>query len=115
MLVDSDHAHDKVTRQSITGLIMLVGRTPVLYYSKRQGAVETSTYYVDFMAMRHAVEDFVSLWYMLRCLDVNVDTTSEVYRNTLGVVQNATIKNSLLNKKYSTISYHKCVKQLHWA
>ena len=36
VFVDSDHAHDKVTRQSITGLIVLVGRTPVFYYSKRQ-------------------------------------------------------------------------------
>ena len=40
MFVDSDHAHDKVTRRSITGLIVLVGRTPVFYYSKRQGAVK---------------------------------------------------------------------------
>ena len=53
---------------------MLVGRTPVLYYSKRQGAVETSTYYADFMAMRHDVSEFVALRYMLICLGVNVDT-----------------------------------------
>ncbi len=33
--VDSDHAHDKVTRRSITGLIIFVGRTPVMYLSKR--------------------------------------------------------------------------------
>ena len=39
--VDSDHAHDKATRRSITGLIIFVGRTPVLYFSKRQGAIET--------------------------------------------------------------------------
>ena len=94
---------------------MLVSRPPVFYYSKRQGAVETSTYSEKFMTMRHAVKEVVALRYMLRCLGANVDTTSEVYRNTLGVVQNATIKNSLLNKKYSTISYHKCVKQLHQA
>ena len=39
VFVDSNHTHDKVTRWSITGLIMLVGRTPVLYYSKKQGSV----------------------------------------------------------------------------
>ena len=96
-----------VTRRSITGLIMLVGRTPVLYYSKRQGAVETSTYYADFMAMRHAVEEFVSLRYMLRCLGVNVDTASAVYGDNLGVIQNATIKDSLLKKKHVAIRYQK--------
>eukprot|EP00957_Ditylum_brightwellii_P176144 13412445-Ditylum_brightwellii.AAC.1 len=34
---DSDHAHDKMTRRSISGLIIFVGRTPVIYQSKRQG------------------------------------------------------------------------------
>ena len=29
VFVDSDHTQDKVTRQSITGIIMLVGRTPM--------------------------------------------------------------------------------------
>ena len=49
VFVDSDHAHDKLTRRSITGIIMLVGRTPVFCYSKLQVAVETSTYYSEFM------------------------------------------------------------------
>ena len=34
--IDSDHAHDKMTRRSITGLLILVGRTPVYFMSKRQ-------------------------------------------------------------------------------
>ena len=69
--------------------------------------METSTYYADFMAMRHALEEFVSLRYMLRCLGVNVDTASAVYGDNLGIIQNATIKDSLLKKKHVTISYHK--------
>ena len=52
VFVDSYHAHDKVTRRSITGLIMLVGRTLVLYYSKQQVAVENSTYSAECMEMR---------------------------------------------------------------
>ena len=36
VFVDSDYAHDKVTRRSTTGLIILVSRTPVFYYSKLQ-------------------------------------------------------------------------------
>lgn len=63
--VDSDHAHDKATRRSITGLIIFVGRTPVLYFSKRQGAIETSTYGAEFIAMKTAVEEVVSVRYML--------------------------------------------------
>ena len=107
VFVDSDHAHDKVTRRSITGLIILLGRTPVYYYSKRQGAVETSTYSAEFMAMRHAVEEVMSIRYMLRCLGVKVDSATRVYGDNLGVVQNVTIKDSLLKKKHVAISYHK--------
>ena len=107
MFLDSAHAYDKVTRRSITGLIILFGKTPVFYYSKRQGAVETSTYSAEFMEMRHAVEEVVALRYMLRCLGVNVDTASAVYGDNLGVIQNATIKNSLLKKKHVVIIYHK--------
>ena len=44
---------------------------------------------------------------MLRCLSINVDTASALYRDNLGVIQNATIKDSLLKKKHVDISYHK--------
>ena len=39
VFVDSDHGHDKVTRRSITCLIAFLGRTPVFYLSKQQGAI----------------------------------------------------------------------------
>ena len=107
VFVDSDHAHDKVTRQSITGIIMIVGRTPVLYYSKRQVELETSTYFVEFMEMHHAVEEVVALWYMLICLGFNVDTASEVYGDNLGVIHNTSTKDSLLKNKNVLIRYHK--------
>ena len=44
---------------------------------------------------------------MLICLGVNVDTTSAVYGDNLGVIQNSTIKGSLLKKKHVAISYYK--------
>ena len=44
VFVDSDHAHDKWTQRSIPGLLILVGRTPVYFMSKWQGAIATSTY-----------------------------------------------------------------------
>ena len=40
-------------------------------------------------------------------MGVNVDTASAVYGDNLGVIQNATIKDSLLKKKHVAISYHK--------
>jgi len=52
--VDSEHAHDKVSRMSITGVIIFVGRTPVFALARRQGAIETSTYSAEFMTMKAA-------------------------------------------------------------
>jgi hypothetical protein len=39
--VDADHAHDQVTRRSVTGIVLFVNGTPVRWISKRQKTVET--------------------------------------------------------------------------
>ena len=80
-LCDSDHGHDKKTRRSITGIIVYVGSTPVLWLSKRQGAVATSTYAAEFMALRHGTEEIIHLRYILRCLGVPVNTPSTFFRD----------------------------------
>ena len=105
--VDSDHAHDRVTRRSITGILILVGRTPVFFSSKRQGAIETSTYGAEFCAMRTAVEEVQSVRYMLRCLGVKVRHASLICGDNMGVIQNSTIAESLLKKKHVAIAFHK--------
>ena len=51
---DSDHAHDKVTRKSITGVLGLIGSTPVVGMSKRQGAIATSTYTAELCASTYS-------------------------------------------------------------
>ena len=87
--VDADFAHDTATRRSITGLITLVGSTPVVCKSKRQGAVATSTYDSEFSAMRSAVEETMAIRYSLRSLGVKVQQASNVMCDNLGVVQGA--------------------------
>lgn len=106
-MMDSDHAHDKITRRSITGLVVFVGRTPVLYFSKRQGAIETSTYGAEFMAMKTAVEEVISVRYMLRCLGVKVSKPTNIMGDNRSVILNSTVPSSLLKKKHVAISYHK--------
>jgi hypothetical protein len=107
VFADTDHAHDKVTRRSITGIMIFVGRTPVFYQSKRQGAIETSTYSAEFNGARTATEETIAVRYMLRCLGVRVTHPTYLFGDNLGVVQNVTMKDSLLKKKHVAISYHK--------
>jgi hypothetical protein len=103
---DADHAHDQKTRRSITGLIILVGRTPILWSSKRQGCIATSTYTAEFVAMRQAVEEAISLRYMLRCLGIPVTKPTDLYGDNRSVYQSAGIPDGELKKKHVAISYH---------
>jgi hypothetical protein len=103
---DADHAHDHVTRRSISGIIVFVGSTPVLWHSKRQGCIATSTYCAEFVAMRQAVEEAISIRYMLRCLGVPVVTPTALYGDNFGVIQSAEVPEGELKKKHIAISYH---------
>jgi hypothetical protein len=103
---DSDHAHDKITGRSISGIIVMVGRTPVIWKSKRQGAVATSTYGAEFSAMRLATEEAHTIRYMLRSLGITVEKPCRFYGDNLGVIQNANMPEGTLKKKHIALSYH---------
>jgi hypothetical protein len=110
VLVDSDHAHDKLTRRSITGLLAFVGSTPVTWFSRRQGSVASSTYQAEFAALRAATEEAISLRYMLRCLGCNVPANGEcptrIFGDNLSVIQNAQNPAADISKKHVAISFH---------
>eukprot|EP00980_Cylindrotheca_fusiformis_P022698 scaffold9600_cov79-Cylindrotheca_fusiformis.AAC.1 len=68
IFVDADHAHDKVSGRSITGLLATVGSTPVTWKSKRQTSVQTSTFGAEFTALKLAVEEAITIRYHLRSM-----------------------------------------------
>jgi hypothetical protein len=63
--IDADHAGNKVTRRSHTGVIIFCNKAPILWFSKRQNMVETSTFGSEFIAARIAVELVEALRYKL--------------------------------------------------
>ena len=69
VFVDADHARNKVTRQSVTGIIMLLNNTPIVWISKRQKTVETSTYGSELVAARIAIDLIIEMRYKMRLLD----------------------------------------------
>ena len=110
ILVDSDHAHDKKTRRSLTGLIVFVGSTPVTWMSKRQPTIASSTYAVKFSALRTATEEAINVRYCLRCLGVNIPTDgscpTKVFGDNLSVIQSSANPGHDLSKKHVAISFH---------
>ena len=104
VMVDADHAHDLVTRRSVTGLILYVNNTPVKWISKRQATIETSTYGSELAAMRIAVEQVIAYRYMLNMLGIPVEKKSFVLCDNNSVVQNTTLIGSTLKKKHCAVS-----------
>ena len=56
VFVDADHAGNRATRRSFTGILIYVNRAPIIWVSKKQNTVETSTFGSKFVAMRVATE-----------------------------------------------------------
>ena len=52
VFVDAGHAGNKITRRSYTGIIIYVNMTPIIWFSKRQNTVESSTFGSEFVALR---------------------------------------------------------------
>ena len=108
ILCDSNHGHDKRTGKSITGIIVFVGKTPIYWCAKRQGAAQTSTFGAEFVALKKAVEEAVTTHYWLRSMGVKVSKPTMIYGDNLSAITNATTPGSALNKKYLALSYHYC-------
>jgi len=56
VFVDANHAGNLVTRRSHTGILIYCNQAPIMWYSKAQKTVETSTFGSEFVALRIAVE-----------------------------------------------------------
>ena len=106
--VDADHAGCRVTRRSQTGVIIMVNRAPILWYSKRQNTVETSTFGSEYVALKTAVEMIEGMRYKLRMMGVPLDGPTNVFCDNESVVKNSTKPESALKKRHNAIAYHRC-------
>jgi len=105
--VDADHAHDLVTRRSITGILVMLNNTPIRWVSKRQKTVETSTYGSELVAARIATELIMEVRYMLRSLGVSLEGPTLMLGDNMSVVLNTSVPSSVLKKKHNAIAYHR--------
>ena len=105
--VDADHAGCKATRRSHTGVVLMVNRAPIMFYSKRQSTVETSTFGSEIVALRIAIEMIEGLRYKLRMMGVPIAGATNVFCDNDSVVKNTTRPESMLKKKNQAICYHK--------
>lgn len=105
--VDADLAGNKITRRSQTGILIFCNRAPIVWYSKRQNTVETSTFGSEFTAMKTAIELIESLRYKLRMFGVPIEGSTNIFCDNEAVVKNTTMPESVLKKKHHSIAYHR--------
>ena len=105
--VDADHAGCHETRRSHTGVIIYLQRAPIVWYSKRQNTVESSSFGSEFVAMKTAIELIEGLRYKLRMMGIPVDGATNVFCDNESVFKNATRPESTLKKKHNAIAYHR--------
>lgn len=105
--VDADHAGNILTRRSHTGFIIYLQNTPIIWFSKRQNTVESSSFGSEFIALRIAIEHIIALRYKLRMFGIELRGPTNVFCDNQSVSRNSNTPTSMLNKKHNAICYHK--------
>ena len=95
-------------RRSVSGYIIYFGSTPIIWSSKAQSRVESSTYSSEFTALKSALEEIKGVRIALRAFGVEVSEPTIVMCDNRSVVSNNVIAASTLKKRHVGIAYHMC-------
>ena len=106
--VDADHASNRVTRRSQTGILIFVNRAPITFFSKKQNTVEVSTFGSEYIASRIAIEMIESLRYKLRMFGVPLSGPTNLFMDNEAVYKSTSVPESTLKKKHLSCAYHRC-------
>ena len=85
----------------------MINMAPVLWYSRRQNTVETSTFGSEFVALRIATELIESLRYKLLMFGVPIEGSANVFCDNESVVKSSGVPESRLKKNHCSIAYHR--------
>jgi hypothetical protein len=105
--VDANLCHDMTTGRAVTGIIHLLNQTPIDFYTKKQGTVETATYGSEYVAGRTATEQIIDLRVSLRYLGVNIRGGTYLFGDNRTVVDSSMGIASRLHKRHIILSYHR--------
>ena len=105
--VDANHAGDLITRRSHTGILLYVNNSPIVWFSKKQTTVESSTFGSEFVAARIAADIIEAIRYKLRMFGIPVEGPANLFCDNRSVVVNTSRPDSRLNKKHNAICFHR--------
>jgi hypothetical protein len=108
--VDSDHVGNQLVRRSRTGFFVFLNSAPLVWFSNRQPAMETSFFGAGVIAMTNGMETVRGLRCKLRMMGIPIDGPAFVCGgdNVVSVTHNAQRPESMLKKKSNSVRYHCC-------
>ena len=104
---DANLYHCMISGKSVTGVLHLLNKTAVDWFSKLQSTVETATFGSEYVAARTCTEQIIDIRTTLRYLGVPIEGPSYVFGDNETVVNTASVPHSRLQKRHNALSYHR--------
>ncbi|CAN0000839.1 unnamed protein product, partial [Heterosigma akashiwo] len=109
---DADFCADRIDGKSVTGYVLLLGDAPIIWSSKLQGAVTTSTVEAEYLALRSTVKDIMWLRHLLVDLGCPRQEPTPVVEDNSACIE---WDNDLViskNNRHFHVSYHLAKEQV---
>ena len=85
----------------------MLNKTPIAWFTKRQGTVETATYGSEFTAARVATEQIMELRQLIRHLGVPIQGHSYLFGDNQSVVKSCSTPQGKIHKRHMILSFHR--------
>ena len=95
-----------MTRKLHTGIIIFLNNAPVIWFSKKQNTVESSSFGSEFVTLSIARDLIVGLRYKLSMFGVPIVGPASVLYDNQGVVKNTSLPDSVLSKRQNAVNYN---------
>lgn len=106
-LVDADWAGDSTDRISTSGYMIRVFGNVVSWKTHKQGSVNKSSTFAEYVALSEAVTSVIFVRGMLmEAFDVKLNTPIKIYEDNSGAIVIAKYGNFTKNSKYIQVHYH---------
>jgi len=104
--VDANLYRDLITGRLVTGILHLVNKMPIDWYSKKQATVKTATYGSEFIVVQVCINQSIDLKTTLWYLGVPFRKKAYMFGDNKSVVDSSTILHSKLHKQHNALSFH---------
>jgi hypothetical protein len=90
---------------------VFANQAPIIFYSKKQGSIETGSFGSEFSALKTAAELVEGLHYKLRMMGCPLDGPTCMFADNMSIVHHCSKPESTLKKKWNSIAFY-CVRSL---